>query len=377
MSLGHNAWPTGNIRPPDEHQDSPRPVNGLVKTLSGSRTPQMRGSVSGDGPNPGSMTSEPDIAVEEDPRIAQFRDLYRRSEAKINALFSGRYTAEDPADVAPAEAEAPESQAERVDAPAPPSAAPKKPARKLDDDYDDYDDDDDEDADMVDSAESPLKAKSVPPPQDSSAAAPPVQRPGTATSTGADGSKESKKETLEDLRKQLEEDKKATEEAAKRSFHTLFYTLENDRDAMLDQQRLEESERQVEAEISGQASTGSNNAAGGSNGYSSLSNTNLGASSLTLKNLIGRIDKKRDMVQASDAELRSLLSEVRKNRSKWASEDKIGQEELYEAAEKVLSELKAMTEHSTAFLTRVNKRDAPDYHSSKRAFHPTPTLPTP
>jgi transcriptional activator SPT7 len=362
MSLGHNAWPPGNIRPPDEHQDSPRPVNGLVKTLSGSRTPQIRGSVSADGPNP-SMTSEPDIAIEEDPRIAQFRDLYRVSEAKINALFSSSYAADESADVAVAD-ESPESQAERVDAPAPPSAAPKKPARKLDDDYDDYDED--EDADMADSTESPLKAKSVPPSQDPGAGTPNPQRPDTSASTSADGNKEPKKESLEDIRKQLEEDKKATEEAAKRSFHTLFYTLENDRDAMLDQQRLEESERQVEAEISGQATSGGNNTAGGSAGYSSLSNTNLGASSLTLKNLIARIDKKRDMVQASDAELRSLLSEVRKNRSKWASEEKIGQEELYEAAEKVLSELKAMTEHSTAFLTRVNKRDAPDYYSSKR-----------
>ena len=62
------------------------------------------------------------------------------------------------------------------------------------------------------------------------------------------------------------------------------------------------------------------------------------------------------------------MSEVRKNRSKWASEDKIGQEELYEATEKVLSELKAMTEHSTAFLTRVNKRDAPDYYNSELRF---------
>ena len=78
-----------------------------------------------------------------------------------------------------------------------------------------------------------------------------------------------------------------------------------------------------------------------------------------------KFDMKRTMVQASDAELRSLMSEVRKNRSKWASEDKIGQEELYEAAEKVLSELKAMTEHSSAFLTRVNKREAPDYYNSK------------
>lgn len=362
MSLGHNAWPPGNIRPPDDPQDSPRPVNGLVKTLSGSRTPQPRGSVSADGPN-GSMTSEPDIALDEDPRIAQFRDLYRRSEAKINALFSGKSTADDLAGATFADSDVPESQPERVDAPAPPSAAPPKPARKLDDDYDDYDDEDD--VDMPDSTESPLKAKSAPPSQDPATAPAPAQRPDTATSTGPDGSKESKKETLEEIRKQLEEDKKATEEAARRSFHTLFYTLENDRDAMLDQQRLEESERQVEAEISGQATSAGNNAAGGSSGYSSLSNTNLGASSLTLKNLIARIDKKRDMVQASDAELRSLLSEVRKNRSKWASEEKIGQEELYEAAEKVLSELKAMTEHSTAFLTRVNKRDAPDYYTSK------------
>ncbi|KAJ5887939.1 hypothetical protein N7495_007980 [Penicillium taxi] len=361
MSLGQNAWPPGNIRPPDDHNDSLRPVNGLVKTLSGSRTPQIRGSVSAEGPNPGSMRSEPDTAVEEDPRIAQFRELFRRSDAKINALFSNSYSADDFPGAVVAELEPPESKAERVDAPEPTSTAPTKSTRKMDDDYDDYDEDDD--VDMADSVESTLKAKSVPPSQDPSATTPPVQRPGTSASNSADGTKDSKKETLEDIRKQLEEDKKATEEAVKRSFHTMFYTLENDRDAMLDQQRLEESERQVEAEISGQSHSGGNNPTSGSNGYSTLSNTNLGASSLTLKNLIARIDKKRDMVQASDAELRSLLSEVRKNRSKWASEDKIGQEELYEAAEKVLSELKAMTEHSSAFLTRVNRRDAPDYHT--------------
>jgi hypothetical protein len=71
------------------------------------------------------------------------------------------------------------------------------------------------------------------------------------------------------------------------------------------------------------------------------------------------------MVKASDAELRSLMNEVRKNRSKWASEESVGQEELYEAAEKVLTELKAMTEYSQPFLTRVNKREAPDYYNSK------------
>jgi transcriptional activator SPT7 len=56
-------------------------------------------------------------------------------------------------------------------------------------------------------------------------------------------------------------------------------------------------------------------------------------------------------------------TKVRKNRSKWASEENVGQEELYEAAEKVLSELKAMTEYSAPFLTRVNKREAPDYYN--------------
>ena len=172
--------------------------------------------------------------------------------------------------------------------------------------------------------------------------------------------------TTEAARKKLEEDKKATEDAAKRSFHTLFYTLENDRDAMLEQKRLEESERQVEVELgngSGGAAADGSTPNPGQTG--TLSKTNLGASSLTLKNLIKRIDDQRDKVKANDTELRALISEVRKNRSKWASEEKVGQEELYEAAEKVLSELKAMTEHSGPFLTKVGKKDAPDYHLSK------------
>jgi transcriptional activator SPT7 len=150
----------------------------------------------------------------------------------------------------------------------------------------------------------------------------------------------------------------------KRSFNTLFYTLENDRVAMLEQQKLEESEKQIDAEMD----HGNNSHGGtGPNGehHGTLSSANLGASSLTLKHLIARIDLKRDQVRASDAELRSLMNEVRKNRSKWASEENVGQEELYEAAEKVLSELKAMTEYSAPFLTRVNKRDAPDYNASK------------
>ncbi|KAB8228550.1 SAGA histone acetyltransferase complex subunit SPT7 [Aspergillus alliaceus] len=358
MSLGHHhAWlPPGHLRPPDDHHDS-RSINGYSKSYSVPRTPQMRASVDADGSHAGNLISEADMATEEDPRIAIFRDLYRSSEAKINSLFSGQKNVEDLISAAVADADESDTKNDRADQPAPPPAHAKKPARKLDDDdYDDYDDDDEEDA-----GDAP-KPKPLTPSQESNAAPPLSRYTSGTTSVGGDVPKETKKESLEDIRKKLEEDKKATEEAAKRSFHTIFYTLENDRDAMLDQQRLEESERQVEAEMSSQANSG-NNATSASNGYGSLSNANLGASSLTLKNLIARIDMKRTMVQASDAELRSLMSEVRKNRSKWASEDKIGQEELYEAAEKVLSELKAMTEHSSAFLTRVNKRDAPDYYT--------------
>jgi transcriptional activator SPT7 len=141
----------------------------------------------------------------------------------------------------------------------------------------------------------------------------------------------------------------------------MFFTLENDRDAMLDQQRLDEADRRAEAEAEGHGNR--QNAAISQQG--SLSSANLGASSLTLKNLIARIDQHRHRVHATESELRALMSEVRKNRSKWASQDKDGQEELYEAAEKVLNELKAMTEHSSPFLTNVKKRDAPDYANGK------------
>ena len=45
--------------------------------------------------------------------------------------------------------------------------------------------------------------------------------------------------------------------------------------------------------------------------------------------------------------------------------EKVGQEELYEAAERVLNELRGMTEHSGPFLTKVNKKEAPDYGNRK------------
>jgi transcriptional activator SPT7 len=311
---------------------------------------------------PASVQNDGDNGDEEQRLF--FKDLYRKSEAKIAKLFGGVELSEGQS----AKDElGPEDQLELDEPPAAELAKdqpPKKSARTIDEDN--YDDEEDEDEDEDDAESSPLKHKSanalLSPSKSGSS---PVSSEVTPTKSEPDKDDASQKQpkSSEDARKQLEEAKKATEEAAKRSFHTLFYTLENDRVAMLEQQRLEESEKQIDAEMDNSGTSNNANAANGEH-HGSLSSANLGASSLTLKHLIARIDLKRDQVKASDAELRQLMNEVRKNRSKWASEENVHQEELYEAAEKVLSELKAMTEYSAPFLTRVNKRDAPDYYNS-------------
>ncbi|KAL8923268.1 MAG: hypothetical protein Q9208_004668 [Pyrenodesmia sp. 3 TL-2023] len=312
-----------------------------------------------------SGTTDADLGADEDPKISVFAELYRRCQARLDTLFDTNNGSVGLG--SPRHAAGTEGQSAAVLEHAPPEVlAPlKKPARTIDED--DYDDSDEEEEDsQVDV--SPLKAKSTGPTAIpsfssapmvgslSSASNPAIFRPVTPGPTN---------KTSEDARKELEQDRKATEDAAKRSFHTLFYTVENDRDAMFDQQKLEEFERQVDVEISGQGNTGaaSNNLAAGDAQQGTLSQTDLGALHLTSKYLLAQIDKKRDQVAVSDHELRNLIKEVRKNRSKFANVDKVGQEELYEAADKVLGELKAMTEHSTAFLQRVNKRDAPDYYN--------------
>lgn len=304
-----------------------------------------------------------DTMAEDDPRAALFLERYARTEARLMAVL-GHDSSSGPADALDALANPPPAPS----GPAPaaqdarPTATPKKPARAIDED--DYGDDDDEEED--DTRTSPLLAKSA---ANGTAATglntPTFRIPPISTKLGLDRTNTPNSEQVassDDVRKRLQQDKKAAEEAAKRSFHTIFYTLENDRDAMLEQQRLDELDRQVETEVSGQAGTAPANGAAPAPQQGTLSTSNLGSSSLTLKHLIARIDAKRDMVHATDAQLRSLISEVRKNRSKWANEDKIGQEELYESMEKVLMELKAC-EHAHPFLQRVNKREAPDYYS--------------
>jgi transcriptional activator SPT7 len=301
-----------------------------------------------------------DSTAEDDPRATRWHEHYLRTEARLEAVLGGACGD----GLLDALGDEPPSSSD--DAPAAhdarPTTTPKKTARTIDED--DYGDDDDDEEDD-DTRTSPLLAKSI---TNGLAATtqgtpsirvPSIHRLGTErTSTPASEPVKSS----DDVRKKLQQDKNAAEEAAKRSFNTLFYTLESDRDAMLEQQKLDELDRQVEIETSGSSATAPTNGAAPAPQQGTLSTTNLGASSLTLKHLISRIDAQRDRVHATDAQLRSLISEVRKNRSKWANEDRVGQEELYESVEKVLMELKA-GEHAHPFLQRVNKREAPDYYN--------------
>ena len=332
---------------------SSRP-NGLARVHSLSAVDDGTGG-SGNGSGDGV-----EINGAEETRRKIFRERFAQAEARLVALFSKR------------DQESHEDEGEGPDAAHKPitgnsadnsgeaSATRRKPARQIDED--DYGDEDDpEGEDVADSPPRPKASTSVPLRSSCLSQPSPILGAKAATDSRGSGATENQVKSSEDVRKKLEEDKKAAEVAAKKSFASMFYTLENDRDAMLEQQKLDELDRQVENEISNQGQTSTSNTAGPQQG--TLSSANLGASSLTLKHLIARIDAKRSQVQATDAQLRTLMSEVRKNRSKWANEDKIGQEELYEAAEKVLMELKANTEYAGPFLQRVNKRDAPDYHT--------------
>lgn len=323
---------------------------------------------------------EAQLDVEEESRRALFADLYRKTEDKIALLFSEDGSINHDAIRSLRRTPPPTSSLIPLATDHEPIQEPplKKAKRTIDED--DYDDDEDEDDESTPSAPKPLTVNAaantlLSPSKSGSSPVHSVTSPDKQHDKSKESdSSQSKDKTGEDAIKKLEEAKEATEEAARRSFHTIFHTLDNDRAAMLEQQQLEDSEKQLQAEMDHSTITNNNNNTSAPH-HGSLSSANLGASSLTLKHLIARIDMKRDQVRASDAELRLLMNEVRKNRSKWASEENVNQEELYEAVEKVLTELKAHTEYSTPFLTRVNKRDAPDYYNCEtpvELFIPTP-----
>jgi transcriptional activator SPT7 len=312
----------------------------------------------GPGP-PHNRLDTSDAATEEDPRVITFRNAYNNTEPTLLALLRGNLHVPDGDSFNHADdptfEDGPTIQTSPVVA--------KKQARIIDDDYGDYDDEEDSDKPV---AQSPVLQKIVNGRSSTPNASPSLSATGSIFKPSLSHRVSHVSDSMkapDDVRKKLQQDKQAAEEAAQFRFHNMFYTLEYDRPAMLEQQRVDELDRQVEAEMSADQRNGTNGTGANSVFQGSLSSSNLGASSLMLRNLLIRIDQKRHLVKAQDYQLRKLISEVRKNRSRWASEDKIGQEELYEAAEKVLSDLKAMTEHSGPFLNRVNKREAPDYYN--------------
>ena len=330
--------------------------NGKLRVPSRSRTPNL----SSEHANASQLSNapEPDSVPEENPRLALFARLYSKSDAKVDALF-GAQDEGSKHGATRVETEEGDETASHSQLPEPVKTTPKSTTRKInEDDYDDSDGEDDAASDA-----SPLKSRST-----GSIAIPRISSPAKAfgslsTSSGTilkAPSPNSPSKHNDDVRKKLEEDIRAAEDEAKQRFQLVFYPVTNDKDAMIEQQELEESDRQVDVELSGMG-----NAAAANVNKGTLSSANLGASSLVLKHLIARIDAKREAVRASDQDLRALMIEVKKNRSKWASEDRVGQEELYEAAEKVLSEVKAKTEHSGPFLQKVSKREAPDYYTSE------------
>lgn len=134
-----------------------------------------------------------------------------------------------------------------------------------------------------------------------------------------------------------------------KNFNKIYHNFEYDRETLSKRRKLERSDMQLENQKPEEGSE------------SQSIPISFGAASHSLKHLLGAIRDKRDEISLSDLELRTLFMDLRKNRGKWANDDRVGQEELYEACEKVLLDLRGYTEHSTPFLNKVSKREAPNY----------------
>lgn len=87
-----------------------------------------------------------------------------------------------------------------------------------------------------------------------------------------------------------------------------------------------------------------------------------GGSNIQISHLLSTIEENRSKLQLTDQELKKLLTDVQKTGSKWASDQKIGQEELYEACEKVLTQLRSYGSYCQPFMNKVSKREAPNYY---------------
>ncbi|CAG99604.1 SAGA histone acetyltransferase complex subunit SPT7 [Kluyveromyces lactis] len=163
------------------------------------------------------------------------------------------------------------------------------------------------------------------------------------------------------------------------NFHKIYHLFDNDKETTMRRLKLQENDQMLESsrkrsheqiEDEEEDDSGNPSISHHKSAADKKINTktkadiqmDLGVVNLSLRHLLKSVQENKSKLDISDYELKHLLMDVRMNRSKWASEDKIGQEELYDACEKVVLELRNFTEHSTAFLNKVSKREAPNYY---------------
>lgn len=155
-------------------------------------------------------------------------------------------------------------------------------------------------------------------------------------------------------------------ENVKKKFRKLFHNFEHDKETLIKRKKLERSDLKLKNSSSflNEKSQGvkCNQNENKFNFFDSM-NVNLGFETQSLKFLFNAIQKNRNLISLSDYELKVLFMNVNKKRGKWFNTDRIGQEELYDACEKVVLDLRNFTEHSTPFLNKVSKREAPNYLS--------------
>lgn len=243
----------------------------------------------------------------------------------------------------------PELEGEKTEAPAP------VPVREEEDDYDD-DDDDEEEKEKLEKVD-------------------------------ADGDTSMKEETefaddraiikipatnFQEDTKKNDDEQNSTEVSGEliKELNKAYHTFEYDRETLSKRRKLEKSNQQLDSDSKNdeQVKNDKKEEKKEDNGSTtsevpepSLGPVSLGVGSTSLRNLLNTIQNQRDQIPLNEHELRMLFMDVRKNRSKWANDERVGQEELYEACERVVLDLRGYTEHSTPFLNKVSKREAPNY----------------
>ncbi|KAI9190803.1 uncharacterized protein BJ171DRAFT_46654 [Polychytrium aggregatum] len=209
--------------------------------------------------------------------------------------------------------------------------------------------DDDDDYDMEDSKPAdPQQQQQQQQQQDSSESGPRMlpENPENPETAGGDVADPSKTNELPEANECLENELDLLQDWV--PIDDMYYTLEYDHEALVNDERIQERLRREESEAL--------RAEQSPDGITKQKDEDVHASVKYLFEAINKV-----VAPAKLVEIKQLLADARPSRSKWASEDRVGQEELYEHLERVLNDLKNMTEHSACFLQKVSKREAPNY----------------